>query len=115
MRIFVLAIIFVFVLLPSVAATRRALIIGISMYPDNKTANDESWGAIHGANDIKIIKQTLKVQGFKIATLTNKKATVSNIRRALSKLQFETKTGDFLSSLLYRFVLEAWNKFEFDN
>ena len=49
------------------AATKRALLIGISDYPTYSESADATWSPIHGANDVQIIGKTLKAQGFKIS------------------------------------------------
>ena len=78
------------------AATKRALLIGISDYPTYSESADATWSPIHGANDVQIIGKTLKAQGFKISTLTNSNATASKIRKALKKIQTEVRAGDIL-------------------
>lgn len=78
------------------AATKRALLIGISDYPTYSESADATWSPIHGANDVQIIGKTLKTQGFKISTLTNSNATASKIRKALKKIQTEVRAGDIL-------------------
>lgn len=78
------------------AATKRALLIGISDYPTYSESADATWSSIHGANDVQIIGKTLKAQGFKISTLTNSNATASKIRKALKKIQTEVRAGDIL-------------------
>lgn len=78
------------------AATKRALLIGISEYPSYNEAKDASWSNIHGANDVSLLKTTLKNKGFIISTLTNSQATASRIRKAISKLQGEAKPGDII-------------------
>lgn len=78
------------------AATKRALLIGISDYPTYSESADATWSPIHGANDVQIIGKTLKAQGFKISTLTNSNATASKIRKALKKMQAEAAAGDIL-------------------
>lgn len=94
MRKYVLAILLFFVMLPVSGLTRRALLVGISDYPTNKMVCEAPWGTIHGTNDIKLIRNTLKTQGFKITTLSNSNATASKIRKALNILQSEAKAGD---------------------
>ena len=83
-------------ILPIRSATKRALLIGISEYPTNKTVKEATWPVIHGANDVQIIGMTLKSQGFRVSTLTNANATASKIRKALAKLQSEAKVGDIV-------------------
>ncbi len=57
--IFILAISFVST--SSKAQTKRALVVGISEYPQS---DHDSWGSIHGANDVALITPILKKQGF---------------------------------------------------
>ena len=83
-------------ILPIRSATKRALLIGISEYPTNKTVKEATWPVIHGANDVQIIGKTLKSQGFRVSTLTNANATASKIRKALAKLQSEANAGDII-------------------
>lgn len=53
------------------AASRRALLIGLSCYPRHPQAQ-LNWNNIHGANDVALLAATLKRQGFAVATLTNR-------------------------------------------
>lgn len=94
MRKYVLAIILFLAVVPIWSVTKRALLVGISDYPVHNNVSDASWGNIHGANDVKIIGNTLKSQGFKVTSLTNSDATASKIRKALRKLQSEVISGD---------------------
>lgn len=77
------------------AETKRALLIGISDYPFNKTSA-QTWHSIHGANDVAILSNTIKRHGFNVKTLTNKNATAKNIRTALNKLVSGSKSGDII-------------------
>lgn len=85
------SILFLLVLGTMMAQTKRALVIGISDYPQD---SENSWGLIHGANDADLLSSTLKKQGFKTNKLTNKKATASNIRKELSLFVEDIKNGD---------------------
>ena len=96
MRFFVAILLLLFVILPIRSATKRALLIGISEYPVNKTVKDASWQPIHGANDIDVIGKTLKAQDFKIALLTNKDATALKIRKEFNKLLSNASSGDLI-------------------
>lgn len=78
------------------ARGKLALVVGISDYPQYKTTSKASWNAIHGANDAALISKTLKAKKYKVHTLTNRKATASNIRYALSRLVSEASTGDYI-------------------
>lgn len=73
------------------AQTRRALIVGISQYP--QTGSD-AWGTIHGANDAELIVPVMKRQGFSIVTICNKAATAKRIRRGMDTLVSSCKPGD---------------------
>lgn len=78
------------------AATKRALLIGISDYPISKVDKEASWHKIHGANDVLMLGRTLKAQGFKISSLTNSNATADRIRKALRKLLSDASNGDII-------------------
>lgn len=74
-------------------AKNHALVIGIGEYPDV----DYGWCTINGDNDISIICEMLKVNGFEdknIVTLRNSEATFSGIIAGLSSLEEELKTDD---------------------
>lgn len=77
------------------AATKRALLIGISTYPKYKQSQ-LNWHNIHGANDVALISNTLKKQGFAITTLTNRQATAQAIRKAIIRLSRQTESGDLV-------------------
>ena len=96
MRYIVPIILLIIAILPIRSATRHALLIGISDYPTNNAVLDASWPSIHGANDVQILGATLKAQGFNVSTILNRNASASNIRKALVKLQSETKSGDII-------------------
>ena len=63
------------------AGGKRALLIGISDYPAFR-APELTWNPIHGANDVELMKGTLRKKGFSITTITNSSATASKIRLA---------------------------------
>lgn len=75
------------------AQTKRALVIGISEY---QYCGDNSWGAIHGANDADSIVPVLQAQGFKVTKLCNKAATAKRIRKGLNDLITSCKQGDMV-------------------
>lgn len=77
------------------AGSKRALLIGLSNYPKYRQAQLD-WHNIHGANDVHIIGNTLKKQGFSITTLINRQATAQNVRKALVRLSKQTKAGDMV-------------------
>lgn len=94
MRKYVLVLILLLVVVPMWSATKRALLIGISDYPVYKNMDGASWGNIHGANDVLMIGNTLKLKGFSVTSLVNSNATATNIRKAFRKLLSEVKAGD---------------------
>jgi hypothetical protein len=74
---------------------KRALLIGISKYPDI----DSAWLPIHGKEDVDRLKKALLTQGFKqeyIRILTEKNASKINIINALKRLADETVAGDMI-------------------
>ena len=71
MRKYVLVLILLLVVVPMWSATKRALLIGISDYPVYKNIDGTSWGSIHGANDVLMIGNTLKLKGFSVTSLVN--------------------------------------------
>ena len=74
--------------------TKRALLVGISEYTTSTSSARGQWGNIHGANDVELISKTLKQQGFKITSITNKKATARGIRTGLKSLTKSCRKGD---------------------
>ena len=75
-------------------ATKRALLIGIGAYPQDK---DNFWNPIHGDNDVPLIKGVLLQNGFEasnISTLVNEQATYKGIQRALARLINEASVCD---------------------
>lgn len=77
-------------------AKKRALLIGISHYPQTTRNNPCTWTNIHGSNDVRLLRGTLQKQGFRITTLTNAQATASHIRRALKRLCQQAAKGDMV-------------------
>lgn len=77
-------------------AKKRALLIGISHYPQTTKSNPCTWTNIHGSNDVRLLRGTLQKQGFRITTLTNAQATASHIRRALKRLRQQAAKGDMV-------------------
>lgn len=74
--------------------TKRALLVGISDYATSTSSARGQWSNIHGANDVELISKTLKQQGFKITSITNKKATARAIRSGLKSLTKSCRKGD---------------------
>lgn len=75
-------------------SAKRALVVGISKYPQDK--GELSWPIIHGANDVTIIKPILEKQGFAVTALINQKATATNIRKALATLVKKAQKSDII-------------------
>lgn len=78
----------------SLGATKRALIIGIGAYPQDK---DNFWNPIHGDNDVPLIKNVLIQNGFNesnVATLVNEQATYRGIQRAFVRLINKASLSD---------------------
>ena len=73
--------------------TKRALVVGISNYPQTDT---NSWALIHGANDVELVTSVLKKQNFKIAKICDKAATANKIRSELNKLVTSCQKGDIV-------------------
>lgn len=96
MKYYVAILLLLFTILPIRSVTKRALLVGISDYPSNETVKAAVWSSIHGANDVEILKKTLKNQGFQVNTLTNSNAKASNIRKAFDKLYNEVIKGDIV-------------------
>lgn len=96
MRAYAIIILSLFAVLPIRSATKRALLIGISEYPDNQTVVEANWHSIHGENDVVMIQKTLKSQGFHVSTIVKSNATADKIRKALKKLQSEVNSDDIV-------------------
>ena len=76
------------------AQTKRALLIGISDY--GYAGKPDTWGNIHGANDVNLIYPTLKNKGFVITKICDQYATAKNIRAEFRKLNSSSKKGDYV-------------------
>lgn len=75
--------------LPAEAITHRALIFGLGMYQDN------TWGKIHGDNDVYYVMQMLSLCGFTdIKTLKNEQATKQGMVNAFMALANRCRKGD---------------------
>jgi hypothetical protein len=97
MRRIVLIIIAMMLSLTNLYATKKyALLIGISEYPVYSDTPDASWSSIHGANDINLISQTIKSQGFNVRKILNKQATAIGIRKAFKQLIQKVTPGDIV-------------------
>lgn len=91
-------IIIIFLLLLSAlnidAQSKKALLIGISEYPEIQ--DYMSWDDIHGANDVDLLQKTLRKQGFSVTTCKNADATAVNIRHKFAKLIKNCQSGDLV-------------------
>lgn len=95
--ILVLCCTFVFGSLTCNAKTaKKALLIGISDYPECKYDSQSSWSKIHGTNDVELIEKTLKKQGFNITKLLNSNATALKIRKSFQRFLAKISKGDIV-------------------
>lgn len=95
--IFITIVLMLLSVCPIHAQTKLALLIGISEYTkDDTKTNDDTWSNIHGVNDVELLSETLKKQGFNIATLCDKAATATKIRKTLKKLTSSCNEGDLV-------------------
>ena len=78
-----------------VAQQKRALLIGISDYGNEREAPDK-WANISGANDVKLLTPLFEEQGFTVSSLVDAEATHSAIIKALGKLTKRCKKGDLV-------------------
>ena len=76
----------------SVFAKKTALLIGIGNYNTTTTG----WSVIHGNNDVILLTSKLKAKGFLVSSLTDSRATKSNIKTALSNLVASVTAGDIV-------------------
>ena len=81
------------VLLPATAQVKRALLVGISNY---EQVDENSWGVIHGTNDVDLLTPTLKKQGFRVTSIRNQVATAKKIRHEINKLIESSHSGDIV-------------------
>lgn len=75
-------------------ATKRALVIGIGAYPQDK---DNFWNPIHGDRDVPLITEVLLQNGFHeqdICTLVNEQATYRGIKQAFERLIAQSQSAD---------------------
>ena len=77
------------------AQQKRALLIGVSDYPQYKVS-DASWEPIHGTNDVQLISPILAKQGFAINMLLNEAATHRAIKNGFEKLENDVQPGDIV-------------------
>ena len=79
--------------LPVLGQTKRAFLVGISNY---ESKGKDSWSEIHGTNDVELLSQTLKKQGFRISKVCDKAATAEKIRNELTSLITSCKPDDIV-------------------
>ncbi len=89
----IFCVLFFFFSISVYAQSKRALLIGLSDYPQNEI---NSWNKIHGTNDVDLISKTLKTQSFIISTIINKTATASKIRKELKSFSQSCELGDIV-------------------
>lgn len=77
------------------AQTKRALLVGISDY-GNEREDPDKWSNISGANDVVLLQPSFVQQGFKVATLVDAQATYANITGALKKMVKQSMKGDIV-------------------
>lgn len=83
-----------FIVLPTLNATKRALVIGIGTYPA-----ESGWRQINGDKDIPVVEDMLLSNGFQkadIVELKNEQATAAAIRREMNTLISKAKEGDII-------------------
>lgn len=73
--------------------TKRALVVGISDYPQTDA---NSWALIHGVNDADLVTSVLKKQSFKVTKICDKAATANKIRTELKKMIVSCHQGDIV-------------------
>lgn len=81
-------------IVPSMHATKRALVIGVGAYPEST-----GWKAINGDKDIPVVTAMLNDNGFQsqdIVTLKNEQATCARITSEMKSLVAKCNTGDFV-------------------
>ncbi len=89
-----LSILGVLVLVTTLNATKRALVIGIGDYPA-----ESGWRQINGDKDIPIVEDILLSNGFlrtNIVELKNEQATAAAIRQEMSYLIGKAQEGDVI-------------------
>lgn len=91
-RQFITFLMFCIVSLICNAQHKRAFMVGISNYDPDATG----WSAIHGAEDIYILRPELERQGFNVMALVNEEATFENIIDAMERFSYETQQGDIV-------------------
>lgn len=80
---------------PLSAATKRALLVGISDY-GNAKEDPNTWSNISGANDVMLLSPLFCEHGYTVTSLVDSHATHANITSALMGLAKESKKGDIV-------------------
>lgn len=94
MRFWITVLFLLFSFLPVESQTKRALIVGIGIYPA-----ESGWSVIHGDNDVPLITAALFQRGFnldKIIQLVNEKATKKNILKKFNQLIDQANLNDIV-------------------
>ncbi|MCY7352567.1 MAG: caspase family protein [Cytophagaceae bacterium] len=90
---------FQFAVTPTLAQTKHALIIAIGDYPNGTGTNKGTtdWPDINSANDVPLIRESLRKQGFTdIVVLRDTQATRNGILAALDALKERCQKGDIV-------------------
>lgn len=77
------------------AQRKRAFLVGISNYHDYEKGY-RVWNNIHGAEDVRLLKEELQRKGFQTDTLMNDAATYQNILHGLDGFIRKTKKDDIV-------------------
>ena len=78
----------------AIAQRKRAFLVGISHYDTALTGYQ--WNNINGVEDVNLLDQTLKKQGFTNTTLLDDQATFDNIVSKIVQFTNQTKKGDIV-------------------
>ena len=92
-----LLVLFLSVIVPNIGHSqgKKALLVGISDYESYKFIT--GWRNINGTNDVKLIYNDLKLQGFNdVQLLTDAQATYRNIINGLDRLISNAQKGDII-------------------
>lgn len=80
---------------PLSAATKRALLVGISDY-GNAKEDPNKWSNISGANDVMLLSPLFCEHGYTVTSLVDSLATHANITKALEQLAKDSKKSDLV-------------------
>lgn len=80
---------------PLNAATKRALLVGISDY-GNAKEDPNKWSNISGANDVMLLSPLFCEHGYTVTSLVDSLATHANITKALEQLAKDSKKSDLV-------------------